>query len=75
MDQTKSLFASRTIWGAAIALLATCAGLAGYVVSPADQADAADLVAQLGSIADRLVVIAGSAAAIWGRIKATHRVQ
>ena len=74
MDQTKSFLASKTIWGAGIALVATLAGLAGYSVSSADQSQALDLLTEVLGVWDRIAVIAGSALAIWGRVKATHRV-
>jgi hypothetical protein len=74
MEQTKSLLLSKTAWGAGLAILASIAGLAGYTISPSDQAQAADLVGQIYDIADRVIVIGGSAFAIWGRIKATHKI-
>lgn len=74
MDQTKSILASKTAWGAGLAILASVGGLAGYTISPADQAQAADLFGQVYGLADRLIVIGGSAFAIWGRIKATHKI-
>ncbi|KAF0674459.1 hypothetical protein [Profundibacterium mesophilum] len=46
---SKSIFASKTIWGGGAALAAGALGLLGYAVSPADQAAlvrvALDLVA------------------------------
>jgi len=74
MDATKSILLSKTAWGAGLAIAASFAGMIGYTVSPADQSQALDLFSQVYDIADRLVVIAGSAFAIWGRIKATHKI-
>ena len=74
MNGTKSLFASTTIWGAALTVAAATAGLAGYSVSADDQAQALDLIGQIVPVWDRIVVIIGGAVAIWGRIKATHRI-
>ncbi len=74
MDATKSIFLSKTAWGAGIALLASLAGLLGYTISPADQAQAVDLLGQVYDIADRLLIVGGSVFAIWGRIKATHKI-
>ncbi len=74
MDQSKSILQSKTAWGAGLAILASLAGMAGYAVTPQDQAQALDLFSQLYDIADRLVVIGASAFAIWGRIKATHKI-
>eukprot|EP01037_Dinobryon_pediforme_P021628 gene21628-22549_t len=70
MDQTKSFLASKTIWGAGVALVATFAGLAGYSVSAADQSQALDLLTEVLGVWDRIAVIAGSALAIWGRMDA-----
>lgn len=74
MTATKSLFASTTIWGAALTVVAAVAGLAGYSVSAEDQTQALDLVGQVFGLWDRIVVIVGGAIAIWGRVKATHRI-
>ncbi|MEJ1158013.1 hypothetical protein [Prosthecomicrobium sp. N25] len=74
MEQTKTLLASRTVWGAAIAVLAAVAGLFGYVVAPDDQARAADLAGEILGLWDRLAVVAGGALAIWGRVKASKRI-
>lgn len=74
MDQTKSILLSKTAWGAGLAILASLAGIAGYTISPSDQAQAVDLLGQVYDIVDRVVIIGGSLFAIWGRIKATHKI-
>lgn len=74
MNGTKSLLASTTIWGAALSIAAAAAGIAGYSISAADQAQALDLIGQVFSLWDRIAVIVGGAVAIWGRIRATHRI-
>jgi hypothetical protein len=74
MDQTKSILLSKTAWGAGLALAASAAGMIGYTISPSDQAQALDLLSQLYDIGERLVVIGGSALAIYGRITATHKI-
>jgi hypothetical protein len=74
MDQTKSIFLSKTAWGAGLAIFASGAGLVGYSFSAADQAQVLDLASQLYDIGERLVVIGGSVFAIWGRIRATHKI-
>lgn len=71
---TKNLFASRTVWGALIAILASLAGLGGVAVSPADQAAALDLVDQIFAVWDRVLAIAGAGLAIWGRVRATKAI-
>jgi hypothetical protein len=67
MDDTKSIFASKTFWGGAIAVGAGIAGLLGYAVSADDQAKLVQLI-------DDAAVIAGGLVAIWGRITATKRI-
>jgi hypothetical protein len=74
LNNAKPVLRSRTVWGAGVAALAGLAGLFGHVISPADQAQAVDLIGQAVGVADRIVVIAGSALAIWGRITATRRL-
>jgi hypothetical protein len=74
MDQTKSIFLSKTAWGAGLAIAASLAGMIGYSISPSDQSQALDLLGQIYDIGERVVVIGGSALAIWGRIKATHKI-
>ena len=39
-----------------------------------DQVQARDLIGQIFGMWDRIVVIVGGVLAIWGRIKATHRI-
>lgn len=74
MDSTKPALASRTVWGALVTILATAAGLAGYAVTPDDQAAALDLVDRVLAEWDRLAAIAGAVLALWGRITATARI-
>lgn len=65
---SKSIFASKTVWGGGAALIAGALGIFGYSVSPADQATivrlALDVVAALGG-----------AGAVFGRIKASKRIR
>lgn len=67
MEQTKGIFASKTIWGGIIVVIAAVAGLLGYSISAEDQS------ALVGYI-DNAVVIAGGLLAIWGRITATKKI-
>lgn len=64
---TKSLWASKTVWGGIIAVVASLAGIAGYTVSPADQASIVDLVTSV-------VALGGGALAIVGRILASKKI-
>ena len=63
----KSWWASRTVWGGLIALIAGVLGVFGYTLLPSDQAALIDggsaLAASLGGII-----------AIWGRVKASKRL-
>lgn len=67
LNQTKSMLASRGVWGGATALLAGLAGLLGYSVSPADQVS-------LVNLATGLAAAVGGILAIIGRIRATKRI-
>lgn len=74
MDDTKSLLASRTVWGAAIAILASIAGALGFAIGAPEQAAALGLVDQILGEWDRLAALAGAALALYGRVKATRRI-
>lgn len=67
MSDTKSIIASRTVWGVLIALLATLLQRAGITLGAADQAQIVDLVLLA-------VQCAGGAYAIYGRVLATKRI-
>ncbi|MBO9419170.1 hypothetical protein J7481_06660 [Labrenzia sp. R4_2] len=74
MTETKSLFCSKTFWGAAVAVLGALAGLFGLEMSAADQAELTSLANQLLGIWDSLVVIAGALLAIYGRVTARQKI-
>jgi hypothetical protein len=63
---TKSLFASKTIWGIVIAALPTIAGLLGYKI-----ADVSAFTAGANEIVDSALALFGASLALYGRIKAT----
>lgn len=67
LTDTKSIFASKGVWGGAIAVLAALAGLFGYAVSPEQQAQIVETVALVASGMGGLV-------SLWGRIAATRRI-
>jgi hypothetical protein len=67
MYDVKSFFASKTIWGGLIALIASAAAIWGYSITPADQAQIVELVTGIGGII-------GSVLAIYGRIVATRKI-
>ncbi|MCB1378824.1 MAG: hypothetical protein KDK89_10730 [Alphaproteobacteria bacterium] len=67
MYDVKSFFASKTIWGGLIALVASAAAIWGYSITPADQAQIVELITGIGGIV-------GSVLAIYGRIVATRKI-
>lgn len=67
MEETKSIWASRTVWGGIVALLAGIATLFGITLSEADQSILADALLGISSAL-------GGILAIWGRIRATKRI-
>lgn len=67
MDGVKGFFASRTIWGALVALLGVVLPLFGIEFSSEDGS-------QLLSVIDEVIVIAGTLFAMYGRIVATSRI-
>jgi hypothetical protein len=68
LSGAKSLFASKTFWGAALAVLAGIASILGYTISAADQAQISELVIGMGALF-------GGWMAIYGRIKATKVIR
>lgn len=68
MYGVKSFFASKTIWGGLVVLLATAANFAGYTIPDADQA-------QLIEIASNVAALIGALVAIWGRVRATKKIE
>ncbi len=67
LTDTKSIFASKGVWGGAIAVLAALAGLFGYAISPEQQAQIVETAALVASGVGGLV-------SLWGRIAATRRI-
>lgn len=63
---TKSLLASKTLWGVVIAALPSILGLFGKQVS-----DVAAFTAGSEALVDQVIALVGSALAIYGRFKAT----
>jgi hypothetical protein len=64
---TKSIWASKGVWGGAVAVLAALAGLLGFAVTPAQQIELVEAGALIASGVGGLV-------ALWGRISATKRI-
>ncbi len=63
MDEFKGLFASKTVWGALIALVAGLLSLFGYTIAPADQMELVTVVAGVGAMAGAVLAIIGRAVA------------
>jgi len=67
LNDTKSIFASRGVWGGLIAILAAGAGLLGYTITSDQQVQIVETAALIAGGVGGLV-------ALWGRIKATKRI-
>jgi hypothetical protein len=67
MDEVKSIFLSRTFWGALASVAAGLLALFGYELGAADRAGLVEAVSGLGATLGGLV-------AIWGRVKASKRI-
>jgi uncharacterized membrane protein len=71
MEETKSWWQSKTIWGAVITIIALIASLFGYQIDPQTQQIILD---RTMAIVTAVGTIVGSVMAIYGRIKATKRI-
>jgi hypothetical protein len=67
MNDVKPWYSSATVWGGLIAVGSSLGGIAGYQVSPADQAAT---IAHVTTIASA----AGGLLAIWGRLRASKLI-
>lgn len=67
MEETKSVWASKTFWGGVIALLAGVLGFFGYQMGAEDQQAVIELVSAI-------VASIGGAVAIVGRVKASKKI-
>lgn len=68
LTETKSVFASKAVWGGIIAVVASLLGIWGYSVSAADQASIVELVTSIAAAI-------GGAIAIWGRVVASKKIK
>ena len=66
-ENNKSWWASKTVWGGLLALVAGVAGVFGYQLLPEDQAALID-----GGAA--LAASLGGVIAIWGRVRASKGI-
>lgn len=66
--ETKSMWASKGVWGGIIAVVASGAGIWGYTITPADQGNIVELITSI-------VALGGGALAIIGRIFASKKIK
>ena len=67
LQDYKSFFASKTVWGGLLAFIAGCGILGKYTLSPGDQATIVDLITGIPAIG-------GSVLAIYGRVVASQKI-
>jgi hypothetical protein len=67
MEEFKSLIQSKTFWGAVVALVGSGLTLGKYTLSPADAAQAVDLISGV-------VGAVGGLVAIYGRVVASKKI-
>jgi hypothetical protein len=68
MNEFKALTASKTFWGAVVALFGAALTLGRYTLTPADAAEAVDLLSGMAGAAGGLI-------AIYGRVVATKKIK
>ena len=68
MDETKSWYMSKTVWGGLIAVAAGAAGAFGYTIAPDDQAQIVDAVVVVATVVGGLL-------SVFGRVKASKAVK
>ncbi len=67
-NDTKSIFESKTVWGAIIAIVSAVAGLLGYAFGPEEQ----EMLIMAGTTISTAV---GSILSVYGRVKATKKIK
>ncbi|CAN7187661.1 hypothetical protein D3C87_1801580 [compost metagenome] len=68
MNDLKTWYMSKTVWGGVVAILASCANLLGLEVAPDDERGVVDGLTALAAAVGGLI-------AIWGRISARSRLR
>lgn len=68
MDGVKSIFESKTFWGAVLAVAGSIAGMLGYTFGAAEQQAVVEIVSTM-------VSTIGSGLAIYGRVVATKAIK
>jgi hypothetical protein len=74
MDSTKPWYQSTGVWGSLVAIGAGTAATFGYTVSPDDQNAISQTLAQGGGLVSSAITVVSGAVALYGRIRATHKV-
>jgi uncharacterized membrane protein HdeD (DUF308 family) len=67
MNEPKTLIQSKTFWGAVVALGGAALALGHYTLSPADAAQAVELLSGIAGAVGGLI-------AVYGRVVATKRI-
>jgi uncharacterized membrane protein HdeD (DUF308 family) len=67
MNEAKTLIQSKTFWGAVVALGGAALALGHYTLSPADAAQAVELLSGIAGAVGGLI-------AVYGRVVATKRI-
>jgi hypothetical protein len=68
MNEFKALTESKTFWGAIVALAGSALTLGRYTLTPADAAQAVDLLSSMAGAVGGLI-------AIYGRVVATKKIR
>jgi hypothetical protein len=68
MNEFKALTESKTFWGAIVALTGSALTLGRYTITPADAAQAVDLLSGMAGAVGGLI-------AIYGRVAATKKIR
>jgi hypothetical protein len=68
MNDSKTWYMSKTVWGGVVVILASCANLLGLEIAPEDESGVVDGLTALAAAVGGLI-------AIWGRISARSRLR
>lgn len=74
MNETKSILASKGVWGGVIAVLAGAAGFFGYALAPSDATALAEHAESAYNAGVAIVGAVGGLIAIWGRVSASKKI-
>jgi len=73
-NETKHWWASSSIWGSLVVILASGANMIGYTITLEDQAQIIATAHNGAQLAANLAAFGGAVVAILGRIRATKRI-